>query len=109
MILISANGLGRQFAGDPVFSELKFEVRAGERVGLVGPNGGGKTQLMRLLAGERAPDAGEVLLGPRVSAGLFTQLNTRADFKHRGVLDIAEDRVVWSTEAPWRAATGSSG
>ena len=69
------------------------EVHFGERVGLVGPNGGGKTQLMRLLAGERAPDAGEVLLGPRVSAGLFTQLNTRADFKHRGVLDIAQDRV----------------
>ena len=76
-----------------LIAPFEEEVHFGERVGLVGPNGGGKTQLMRLLAGERAPDAGEVLLGPRVSAGLFTQLNTRADFKHRGVLDIAEDRV----------------
>ena len=33
MILISASGLGRQFAGDPVFNDLKFEVRAGERIG----------------------------------------------------------------------------
>src|SRR4051812_12767371 len=58
MILISANGLGRQFAGEPIFNGLKFEVRAGERIGLVGPNGAGKTTLMRLLARHDQPDYG---------------------------------------------------
>ena len=51
MILISASGLGRQYAGDPVFLDLALEVRAGERIGLVGPNGAGKTTLMKLLDG----------------------------------------------------------
>ena len=52
MILVSANGLGRQYSGDPIFQDLKFEVRAGERIGLVGPNGAGKTTLMRLVAAD---------------------------------------------------------
>jgi ATPase subunit of ABC transporter with duplicated ATPase domains len=58
------------------------EVHFGERVGLIGPNGGGKTHLMRVLAGQERPDHGEVVLGPRVSPGFFTQLNARSDL-HR--------------------------
>ena len=72
------------------FSE---EVHFGERVGLVGPNGGGKTRLMRALAGERAADAGEVRIGNRVSIGSFTQLNARDDFAGRRALDIVMERV----------------
>jgi ATPase subunit of ABC transporter with duplicated ATPase domains len=72
------------------FSE---EVHLGERVGLVGPNGGGKTRLMRALAGERAADAGEVRIGNRVSIGSFTQLNARNDFAGRRAIDIVTERV----------------
>jgi ATPase subunit of ABC transporter with duplicated ATPase domains len=72
------------------FSE---EIHFGERVGIIGPNGSGKTALMRVLAGERESDAGECLLGPRVSPGFFTQLQSRADFAGRAVLDIVLDRV----------------
>jgi ATPase subunit of ABC transporter with duplicated ATPase domains len=69
------------------------EVHFGERVGLVGPNGGGKTRLMRALAGERAADAGEVRVGNRVSIGSFTQLNARDDFAGRRGIDIVTERV----------------
>ena len=78
---------------DGLLRPFSDEVHFGERVGIIGPNGGGKTHLMRLLAGERAPDAGRVGLGPRVSPGLFTQLNAREDFAGRGVLEIVEERV----------------
>jgi ATPase subunit of ABC transporter with duplicated ATPase domains len=69
------------------------EVHFGERVGLVGPNGGGKTHLMRALAGDGGAHEGNVRLGPRVSIGTFTQLNARGDFAGRDVLDVVRERV----------------
>ncbi len=69
------------------------EVHFGERVGIVGPNGGGKTHLIRIFSGEEAPDHGELVTGPRVSAGTFTQLNARSDFAGHGVLEIVEERL----------------
>ncbi len=72
------------------FSE---EIHFGERVGLIGPNGSGKSELMRVLAGARQPDSGELVTGPRVSAGYFTQLQTRGDLGGRMVLDAVLERV----------------
>jgi ATP-binding cassette subfamily F protein 3 len=73
MILISANDLGRQFAGDPVFNGLKFEVRTGERIGQVGPNGVGKTTLMRILAREDQADYGSLYIRPGIRVSLLRQ------------------------------------
>src|ERR1700729_319778 len=73
MILISAHGLGRQYVGDPVFSDLAFEVRAGERIGLVGPNGAGKTTLMKLLAGTEQPEYGNLYIRQSIRVSLLRQ------------------------------------
>jgi ATPase subunit of ABC transporter with duplicated ATPase domains len=72
------------------FSE---EIHFGERVGVIGPNGSGKSELMRVLAGEREPDDGELVVGPRVSIGFFTQLQSRGDLAGRVVLDVVLSRV----------------
>ena len=69
-------------------SPFSDEIHFGERVGVIGPNGSGKTALMSVLAGTREPDAGELRVGPRVSTGFFTQLQSRADFAGQVVLDI---------------------
>jgi ATPase subunit of ABC transporter with duplicated ATPase domains len=69
------------------------EIHFGERVALIGPNGSGKSQLMRTLAGVREPDQGELVLGPRTSAGFFTQLQSRTDLTGRVVLDTVLERV----------------
>ena len=73
MILISAHDLGRQYAGDPIFTDLRFDLRAGERVGLVGPNGAGKTTLMKLLAGTDRPDYGSLNVRPGIRVSLLRQ------------------------------------
>jgi ATPase subunit of ABC transporter with duplicated ATPase domains len=69
------------------------EIHFGERVALIGPNGSGKSQLMRALAGLREPDQGELVLGPRTSAGFFTQLQSRPDLAGRVVLDTVLEHV----------------
>jgi ATP-binding cassette subfamily F protein 3 len=73
MILISATGLGRQYVGDPVFTDVAFEIRAGERIGLVGPNGAGKTTLIKLLAQLEQPDYGSLYIRPGIRVGLLKQ------------------------------------
>src|SRR6202045_1335084 len=73
MLLLSCSRLCRGFDEGPLFEALGFELNSGERVGLVGPNGVGKTTLLRLLAGLDRPDDGEVRLHAGARAGLLQQ------------------------------------
>lgn len=79
-----------------------YELRYGERVGLIGPNGSGKSHLMRLFAEDLKHYQGEFLLGNRVVPGYFTQVNDRADFTGRKVLDIV-GHLVGNEEAAMSA------
>jgi ATPase subunit of ABC transporter with duplicated ATPase domains len=77
---------------DGLVSAFSEEVHFGERIGVIGPNGSGKSALMQVLAGVRDADTGEARVGARVSTGFFTQLQSRADFTGRVVIDIVLDQ-----------------
>ena len=93
----------RALAIDGLLAPFSDEIHFGERVGLVGPNGSGKSALLDVLAGRRAADAGALVVGPRVSAGYFTQLQRRGDLAGRVVVDTVLERV------PGRGLQGAMG
>ena len=75
MIDISVNNLVKSFEiGSNVLDGLSFTVQEGERVGILGHNGCGKTTLFRILVGELRADEGEVSVAPSKRLGLISQI-----------------------------------
>jgi ATPase subunit of ABC transporter with duplicated ATPase domains len=71
--LLKAVSISRAHDGDLLFSGVDLVLGAGDRIGLVGPNGVGKTTLLRVLSGELAPTSGSVVRGPRTRIGYVAQ------------------------------------
>ncbi len=75
MIDISVSNLVKEFeVGNKILNGLTFQVDTGERVGLLGPNGCGKTTLLRILTGVMDYDEGDVVLAPGKRLGLISQI-----------------------------------
>ena len=64
--MLTVSNLSKQFPGadEPLLKAISFTVNAGERVGLIGPNGCGKTTLLRIILGELLADEGSVIVNP---------------------------------------------
>ncbi len=60
----------------PLFCDVGFQLRRGERVFLLGPNGCGKTTLLKLITGELQPQQGYIRLGSKVSIGYYDQIQS---------------------------------
>ncbi|GAB4568817.1 MAG: ABC-F family ATP-binding cassette domain-containing protein [Anaerolineae bacterium] len=62
--MLVINQLTKRFGDDLLFENVSFVVNRGERIGLVGPNGCGKTTLLRIITGQESPSAGVVSVSP---------------------------------------------
>jgi ATP-binding cassette subfamily F protein 3 len=65
--------LDKRFAGEPIFLGLNLLILHGQRVGLIGPNGTGKSLLLRMILGNEHPDCGEIRIGPSIAPGYYAQ------------------------------------
>ncbi len=73
MTIFSANNLSKRFDREMLFESLSMGMEEGERLGIIGKNGIGKTTLMRIVAGIEEPDTGEVIFGNSVRVEYLPQ------------------------------------
>ncbi|XCV37812.1 ABC-F family ATPase [Methylococcus sp. ANG] len=92
-LALEAKALSQGYGGDPLLSGLDLMVEVGERVAVIGPNGIGKTTLLRTLVGELAPMEGAVKWSENVNLGYFAQ-DHAADF--------AEDMNLFDWMSRWK-------
>ena len=83
--VIVAEGVSKTFDGKQIVRDFSLQIARGDRIAFVGPNGVGKTTLLKMLTGEVAPDNGTVKLGTNLAIAVFDQA--------RGGLD--PDRSLW--------------
>ncbi|WP_436938222.1 ribosomal protection-like ABC-F family protein [Staphylococcus xylosus] len=76
MILLQLNDLKKSFDGEDIFNNVDFEVKTGERIGIVGRNGAGKSTLMKIIAGVENYDSGHISKSKNLKLGYLTQQMT---------------------------------
>src|SRR5262249_35072522 len=84
---VTIDGLELSGLTDPFDSEILF----GERVGIIGHNGTGKSHFLRLLAGEDIEHGGDFTLGARVVPGYFSQMHDQREETPKVLLDWLQD------------------
>ncbi|MFK5983620.1 MAG: ATP-binding cassette domain-containing protein [Flavobacteriaceae bacterium] len=90
--MLNIHNLTVSFQGDDLFSGITFQLRSGDRVGLVGKNGAGKSTLLKILSGEQEYDKGQIASDKEISIGFLKQ---DIDFiKGRTVLEEAYEAFV---------------
>ncbi|NCD21593.1 MAG: ATP-binding cassette domain-containing protein [Spartobacteria bacterium] len=88
--VVVAKGLGRQYDGCWLFRGLDLTICRGDKVGILGPNGCGKSTLIRTLLGQEAPDEGTVAHGTKLEIAYFDQLRAELD-EEKTVFDNVAD------------------
>jgi ATP-binding cassette subfamily F protein uup len=98
--VIEAKGVGKAFGDKVLFEDFDLRILRGDRVAFVGPNGVGKTTLLKMLTGELAPDSGTVSLGTSLEIAVFDQSRARLD----------PEASLWNnlTSDPLMAVSGNS-
>ena len=78
-LVVVADKISKSYGGEPVMRDLTLRVLRGDRLGIIGSNGTGKTTLLRLLTGKDLPDEGEVKLGANLAAITLDQQRASLD------------------------------
>jgi len=78
-LVVEAEGVGQSYDGRVLFKDFNTVIQRGDKIGLIGPNGCGKTTLLSILLGRNKPEFGSVKLGTKIEIAYFDQLRSEID------------------------------
>ncbi|MDO4617097.1 MAG: ABC-F family ATP-binding cassette domain-containing protein [Lachnospiraceae bacterium] len=87
---IEVRGVSKAYGGKSLIRDWEYIFLKNDRIGIVGPNGCGKSTLMKIITGNVLPDAGEVEIGSTISIGYFSQENEYMDESMKAIEYIRE-------------------
>ncbi|EUJ49385.1 ABC-F family ATP-binding cassette domain-containing protein [Paenilisteria rocourtiae] len=95
--VFTLENVDKRFAQKHVLQDFSLIIQPGERIGITGNNGTGKSTLLNMLAGRLAPDVGEISTGQTVRIGYYTQQNEEMDSDQRMIAYLQEASEVVKT------------
>ncbi len=98
-LVIDAKNLKKTFGEKCVVSDFSIKIKRGDRIGIVGPNGVGKTTLLQILLGEVQPDWGKIKLGTNLIIAKFDQMREQLNLEHSLLQNLIDDPDVKSAGA----------